>query len=164
MTILWSDDRVELLKKRWVDGLSASQIATELGGITRNAVIGKVHRLGLTVRAKKPASARPRKQYVRKINQTRLKDAQLRTSGASALKAEEDFQEPTEKIDIPLEQRRTLLNLDSGHCHWPIGDPAKTDEFYFCGGKPIVGLPYCAQHSRIAYQPPSERRARRVFY
>src|SRR2546423_15305097 len=61
-TMMWTDERVELLKKLWADGLSASQIAAELGGITRNAVIGKVHRLGLSGRAKSPSSApRPRK-------------------------------------------------------------------------------------------------------
>src|SRR4026209_1467277 len=56
----WTDERVELLKKLWADGLSASQIAAELGGITRNAVIGKVHRLGLSGRAKSPSSSVPR--------------------------------------------------------------------------------------------------------
>src|ERR1700749_3997797 len=61
----WTDERVELLKKLWADGLSASQIAAELGGITRNAVIGKVHRLGLSGRAKSPSSAGPRPQQAR---------------------------------------------------------------------------------------------------
>ncbi len=56
----WTDERVETLKKLWTEGLSASQIAAELGGITRNAVIGKVHRLGLSGRAKSPSSAAPR--------------------------------------------------------------------------------------------------------
>ena len=59
-TMMWTDERVELLKKLWADGLSASQIAAELGGITRNAVIGKVHRLGLSGRAKSPSSTAPR--------------------------------------------------------------------------------------------------------
>ena len=64
----WTDERVELLKKLWADGLSASQIAAELGGITRNAVIGKVHRLGLSGRAKSPSSSapRPRKAALRR--------------------------------------------------------------------------------------------------
>ena len=61
----WTDDRVELLKKLWADGLSASQIAGELGGITRNAVIGKVHRLGLSGRAKSPSSGAPRPRKAR---------------------------------------------------------------------------------------------------
>src|SRR5258705_10145083 len=63
MTVLtWSDDRVEQLKKLWEAGLSANQIAAELGGVTRNAVIGKVHRLGLSGRAKRPATAAPRQR------------------------------------------------------------------------------------------------------
>ena len=61
----WTDERVELLKKLWADGLSASQIAGELGGITRNAVIGKVHRLGLSGRAKAPSSSVPRQRKPR---------------------------------------------------------------------------------------------------
>ena len=61
----WTDERVETLKKLWADGLSASQIAAELGGITRNAVIGKVHRLGLSGRAKSPSSAAPRPRKAR---------------------------------------------------------------------------------------------------
>ena len=63
----WTDERVELLKKLWADGLSASQIAAELGGITRNAVIGKVHRLGLSGRAKSPSSAAPRPRKARAL-------------------------------------------------------------------------------------------------
>ncbi|MGL4260145.1 MAG: GcrA family cell cycle regulator, partial [Afipia sp.] len=66
MTVIsWTDDRVEQLKKLWEAGLSASQIAAELGNITRNAVIGKVHRLGLSGRAKSPSSAAPRQRKVR---------------------------------------------------------------------------------------------------
>src|SRR4030081_2846895 len=61
----WTDERVETLKKLWADGLSASQIAAELGGITRNAVIGKVHRLGLSGRAKSPSSSAPRPRKAR---------------------------------------------------------------------------------------------------
>src|ERR1700736_7019121 len=68
-TMMWTDERVELLKKLWADGLSASQIAAELGGITRNAVIGKVHRLGLSGRAKSPSSAAPRPRKSRAASQ-----------------------------------------------------------------------------------------------
>src|SRR5246127_5607992 len=68
----WTDERVELLKKLWADGLSASQIAAELGGITRNAVIGKVHRLGLSGRAKSPSSAAPRPRKARSSGMMRV--------------------------------------------------------------------------------------------
>ena len=66
---------------------------------------------------------------------------------------------PIENV-IPIGQRRTLLELNEQTCRWPIGDPA-TAEFYFCGGNAVTGLPYCAYHSRIAYQPPAARRDKR---
>jgi GcrA cell cycle regulator len=153
----WTDERVELLKKLWADGLSASQIAGELGGITRNAVIGKVHRLGLSGRAKSPSSSAPRARKPRS-HMLRVSRASMRGNTALAL-AYEMEPEPVEQYDnvIPIGQRRTLLELTENTCRWPIGDPASS-EFFFCGGPPITGLPYCAHHSRIAYQPATERR------
>ena len=153
----WTDERVELLKKLWADELSASQIAGELGGITRNAVIGKVHRLGLSGRAKSPSSSAPRARKPRS-HMLRVSRASMRGNTALAL-AYEMEPEPVEQYDnvIPIGQRRTLLELTENTCRWPIGDPASS-EFFFCGGPPITGLPYCAHHSRIAYQPATERR------
>jgi GcrA cell cycle regulator len=160
----WTDERVELLKKLWADGLSASQIAAELGGVTRNAVIGKVHRLGLSGRAKSPSSGMPRQH---KPRTHMLRVARPVTRGANALALAYDMEpEPEpELIDniIPMGQRRTLLELNENTCRWPIGDPATTD-FFFCGGKPLVGVPYCHHHSRVAYQPAADRRRdRRPF-
>ncbi len=154
----WTDERVELLKKLWADGLSASQIAGELGGITRNAVIGKVHRLGLSGRAKSPSSSAPRVRKPRS-HMLRVSRPAMRGNTALALAYEMDAEldlEPVELV-IPLEQRRNLLELNEETCRWPVGDPA-TPEFYFCGGKSITGLPYCAPHSRVAYQPAADRR------
>ena len=154
----WTDERVELLKKLWADGLSASQIAAELGGITRNAVIGKVHRLGLSGRAKSPSSSAPRVRKPRS-HMLRVSRPSMRGNSALALAYElEPIQEP-ELIDniIPIGQRRTLLELTEATCRWPIGDPA-SPEFFFCGGNPLTGLPYCAYHSRVAYQPATDRR------
>jgi GcrA cell cycle regulator len=153
--MVWSDERVELLKKLWADGLSASQIAGELDGITRNAVIGKVHRLGLCTRIKSPSTPRVRKPRAHMLRTNRI--VRGATASAPVLKAE-----PPEELvecDIPFGQRRTLLELDDDTCHWPVGDPA-TAEFFFCGGKPLNGLPYCNYHSRISYQPGNERRHR----
>ncbi len=154
----WTDERVELLKKLWADGLSASQIAGELGGITRNAVIGKVHRLGLSGRAKSPSSAAPRP---RKARSTMLRVSRPAIRGNTALQHAYDYeaepeQELVEKV-IPIGQRRTLLELTEATCRWPIGDPGTTD-FFFCGGNTVENLPYCAYHSRVAYQPLTERR------
>jgi GcrA cell cycle regulator len=156
----WTDERVESLKKLWGDGLSASQIAAELGGITRNAVIGKVHRLGLSGRAKSPSSTAPRPRKPRAAgNMMRLARPAMRGNTALAPMYETDADPepaPTENI-IPIGQRCTLLELNESKCRWPIGDPGST-EFYFCGGAPVDGLPYCTYHSRVAYQPVADRR------
>lgn len=151
----WTDERVELLKKLWADGLSASQIAAELGGITRNAVIGKVHRLGLSGRAKSPSSAAPRPRKARAPGMLRVSRPTMR--GNTALAFEYEPEPEPELIEIPIEQRKTLLQLNERTCRWPIGDPGSTD-FFFCGGESANELPYCAYHSRVAYQPANERR------
>ena len=157
----WTDERVETLKKLWTDGLSASQIAAELGGITRNAVIGKVHRLGLSGRAKSPSSAAPRPRKARPhAHMLRVSRPSIRGNTALAQAYELDVELEPELVDnvIPIGQRRTLLELNEETCRWPIGDPGHPD-FFFCGGQTITGLPYCAYHSRVAYQPAHMRRA-----
>lgn len=159
----WTDERVELLKKLWADGLSASQIAAELGAITRNAVIGKVHRLGLSGRAKSPASATPRPRKARTHSQMlRVARPPIRGNTALAQVYEYETEPEPEILDniMPIGQRRTLLELTEMTCHWPIGDPGSAD-FFFCGGQTVPNLPYCAFHSRVAYQPPTLRRDRR---
>ena len=156
----WTDERVELLKKLWAEGLSASQIAAQLGGITRNAVIGKVHRLGLSGRAKSPSSATPRPRKTR-AHPHMLRVARPAMRGNTALAPAYDYEldaEP-ELIDniIPIGQRRSILELTEETCRWPIGDPGSAD-FFFCGGQTVTALPYCSYHSRIAYQPAGDRR------
>jgi GcrA cell cycle regulator len=162
----WTDERVEHLKKLWADGLSASQIAAELGGITRNAVIGKVHRLGLSGRAKSPSSAAPRPRKARShSHMLRVSRPAIRGNTALAHAYDLELEVEPELIDniIPLGQRRTILELTEETCRWPIGDPGSAD-FFFCGGQTITGLPYCTYHSRVAYQPAGERRReRRTF-
>jgi GcrA cell cycle regulator len=156
----WTDERVELLKKLWSDGLSASQIAAELGGITRNAVIGKVHRLGLSGRAKSASSTAPRQRKTRSSSHMlRMTRASVRGNTALAHAYEIEAEATPEMMEniIPIGQRRTILELTEQTCRWPIGDPGST-EFFFCGGNTIGGLPYCAYHSRVAYQPAGARR------
>jgi GcrA cell cycle regulator len=160
----WTDERVELLKKLWAEGLSASQIAAELGGVTRNAVIGKVHRLGLSGRAKAPSSAIPRPRKPRTASSgIRMSRPAARGNTALARHAVlaydleiEPEPEPLENI-VPIGQRCTLLELSDAKCRWPIGDPGSMD-FFFCGGRPVGELPYCAYHARMAYQPVADRR------
>jgi GcrA cell cycle regulator len=164
----WTDERVELLKKLWSDGLSASQIAAQMGGVTRNAVIGKVHRLGLSGRAKTsaaPAQPRPRKP-ARPASHPNLRSAAHRSAALAAhLRSEpEPREEPQVELDedvvIPMSERVTIMELRDSMCRWPMGDPT-TPEFRFCGGKAVAGLPYCPHHCRIAYQPAAERRRER---
>src|ERR1035437_527364 len=161
MTVLtWTDDRVEQLKKLWEAGLSASQIAAELGNVTRNAVIGKVHRLGLSGRAKSPSSAAPRQRKARPAQQMmRVSRPVSRGNTALAHAFEVEMEPDPIAYDnvVPMSQRLSLLELNEATCHWPIGDPSSS-EFFFCGGKALSSLPYCAHHSRIAYQPASDRR------
>lgn len=162
----WTDERVELLKKLWAEGLSASQIANRLGGVTRNAVIGKVHRLGLSGRAttSRVKTVRPRKRASGGVRQpARLN---FMTSGNAALKtvfdpgymAEAKAQlQPIEELIIPPEERVSITALKECMCRWPIGDPTD-EEFHFCGRDKIPGVPYCEFHARIAYQPVQSRR------
>lgn len=161
MTVItWSDDRVEQLKKLWEAGLSASQIAAELGNVTRNAVIGKVHRLGLSGRAKSPSSSVPRPRKTRPAqHMMRISRPVSRGNTALAHAFEMEVEADPVPFDnvVPMSQRKTLLELTEETCHWPVGDPGSAD-FFFCGGKSLASLPYCAHHSRIAYQPANDRR------
>lgn len=164
----WTAERVELLKKLWNDGLSASQIAGELGGVTRNAVIGKVHRLGLSGRAKAPAQAnKPRRNRpsapAATPGNSRPSSSAPQTVGATALKmAPAPVAEPRPEAEpiaelVPISERATILTLTERTCKWPIGDPSSED-FYFCGRQSDAGVPYCAHHCKIAYQPVNDRR------
>src|SRR5262245_11038712 len=143
----WTDERVELLMKLGSDGLSASQIAAELGGITRNAVIGKVHRLGLSGRAKAPSSAVPRQRKARPASHVlRLSRPAMRGNTALARHAlavyELDIEPEPQSLEniVPIGQRCSLLELSDAKCRWPIGDPG-TSDFFFCGGQPMAALP-----------------------
>lgn len=161
----WTDERVELLKKLWNAGLSASQIAGELGGITRNAVIGKVHRLGLSGRAKTVSSAAPRPRKPRAPSHP---TTMFRVQGATALK-------PSREVELQIEpqierevrpalepvasERVTIMDLRECMCRWPIGDPGSS-EFRFCGSRANSGSSYCTYHSQLAYQPATDRKRR----
>lgn len=180
----WTDERVELLKKLWTEGLSASQIAGRLGaGVTRNAVIGKVHRLNLSGRAQPQRTAQPRAP--RKQREPSLPGASrthvsggampsMPTAGTSALKpmmrAEVQARplalpepKPMRLVDLNEGGRVTILHLSDKTCKWPIGDPG-SEEFCFCGHGPREGSPYCEYHARLAYQPVQDRRNRKMAF
>ena len=156
----WTDERVETLKKMWGEGQSASQIAKELGGVTRNAVIGKVHRLGLSNRtAGAPAAAAPapkpnlpaRKQII-PAGQPLPPQPSANEISPEALAKVSEVEKKAKKIG--------LMELTERTCKWPVGDPA-TDDFWFCGLPVQQGKPYCEAHVGVAFQPMSARRDRR---
>lgn len=147
----WTDERVTLLKKLWGEGKTAAEIAKELGGVTRNAVIGKAHRLKLSNRVspiqqnKKPVAApAPAKQQ--------------QNNKPSATATPTVKRKP--RVEIPIDddrERIPLTDLKAGQCRWPIGDP-RDENFGFCGAPSISGLPYCLEHAQIAYQPATRNR------
>src|SRR5450432_4321692 len=143
-TMGWTEERVEQLKSLWTEGLSASQIARALGGVTRNAVIGKVHRLGLAGRASPSRSERPRMPMTPKV-------PSVRSHVPAAPVVEED------PLQLEDGSHATVLTISDRMCRWPIGDPAAS-EFHFCGHSPKAGSPYCEAHARKAYQPQQARR------
>ena len=174
----WTDERVELLKKLWTEGLSASQIAVRLSqGVTRNAVIGKVHRLNLSGRAQAPRTAAPRAPRKPREPSHPGRTAgmpSLPSAGNTALKpmmrAEVQPRQqalpepqPVRLVDLPQGGRVTILHLSDKTCKWPIGDPGAED-FCFCGHGPRTGSPYCEYHARLAYQPLQDRRHRKISY
>ncbi len=154
----WTEDRVETLKKLWTEGLSASQIAKEMGeGVTRNAIIGKVHRLKLSGRATPSRPPRPRAKPAPKPRIAAT--AAPRTSAPSVRREVPIAPVPLEPKPLPSGEFATVLTLTNHICKWPIGDPA-TPEFRFCGRKSSAASPYCDSHASQAYQPQSRRRRR----
>lgn len=153
----WTDDRIAALKKLWAEGLSARCIAGRLGGITRSAVIGKVHRLGLPGRATQhrfnAGSKRPHKPR-RHHDPRSFKFASQRPS--AAVFVAEPYAPPP-KPNIPESERKTLLQLEDGDCRFPVTDGPPHQ---FCARAKVAGLPYCADHARIAYAPPQPRAER----
>jgi GcrA cell cycle regulator len=179
----WTDERVELLKKLWSDGLSASQIAAQLGGVTRNAVIGKVHRLKLSGRAKSSSSGAPKTKRVSvprstsprgggyggggggggsrgSTTVTHAVGATMMRSEVGAMAYAELDRRPIEDVVVPISKKLSLIELSENTCKWPQGDPL-TDDFHFCGHNSEETSPYCKYHSRLAFQPSSERRRAR---
>lgn len=174
----WTDERVEKLKRLWSEGLSASQIAAQLGGVSRNAVIGKVHRLNLPGRAKAggtPAPARtappPKRPVAAAAPRAPGYTARV-APGRPLTRAEEPEAldddiaiEPVIELElvrsanasVPMARRLLLTELTERTCKWPVGDPLK-DDFHFCGCESSETSPYCKFHAKLAYQPVSERR------
>ncbi len=133
----WTDERVALLKKLWCEGKTAADIARELGGVTRNAVIGKAHRLKLSNRIS-PIQQDNQKPSITHLS---LREKPLAVMARPA------------NTDIPLKSGKgvKMSDLKDRMCRWPSGDPRDAN-FSFCGCQSVPGLPYCPDHAKAAYQ------------
>jgi GcrA cell cycle regulator len=173
----WTEQRIEVLRKLWGQGQTASQIAGILGGITRNAVIGKAHRLGLTGRPspikreagaspqprrraaaptarRMPGAGQPGQVHGQPLPQTHGVSG---TQHAPMQRAETNQQITREAPPAPPKQSSTRVasHVGSKTCSWPMGDP-KLPGFHFCGEPAEAGKPYCGHHCHVAYHKKSE--------
>ncbi|MHA6266073.1 GcrA family cell cycle regulator [uncultured Aliiroseovarius sp.] len=187
----WTDERVEILKKMWGEGQSASVIAKELGGVTRNAVIGKVHRLGLSNRsgggAKTPAKEKPAPKAAAKPKPAPKKAAPKKEAESTAKPAADVKPIPARKQIIPAgqplppqpsaneispEALASVREVEKGAKKLHLMELTErtckwpigdpaTEEFWFCGLPVQQGKPYCEAHVGVAFQPMSSRRDRK---
>ena len=158
----WKCERVDLLIKLWEEGLPASRIAGRLGGVTRNAVISKIHRLGLSGRATTSRMKSSRPVPAEKPHDARSVSKPPATCGSVAVRSLHDGGpqlprvSPAEELVIPHAERKTVNTLADCSCRWPIGDPQLAD-FHFCGKDKMQGVPYCEFHARRAFQPQPQK-------
>lgn len=168
----WTEQKIEMLKEMWGHGFSASEIARQLGGLTRNAVIGKAHRLKLSVRGAAPrvdVKAQPRAAV--SSMSSALASASTQRSASKSTGGKRVMLRPLPNMpmptEIPARQERSpafhaldtikrgegisVTKAGDRQCRWPVGDPRSPD-FRFCGCPAYESLPYCIDHARIAYQ------------
>ena len=179
----WTDERIKQLRQLWSEGQSASKIAEKLGGVTRNAVIGKIHRLGLSNRSEnsekkiitkkrgRPAKVKNTNNFQKQVDNNKNKDFSQINSDKfddlhlDGLKNDKNMLPEATLANIAeLEENAKKLNLmelTERTCKWPIGDPA-TENFWFCGHPSEQGKPYCSTHVSIAFQPISLKRERKA--
>ena len=138
----WNEEKVEKLKELWGKGSTASQIAEIIGGISRNAVIGKAHRLNLSSKIKTRNSSSSQ-NFDNSSEENSSKQKRGRKSKFQSLIIEKDF-EP--------ENPKKLEELDESSCKWPVGNPEE-ESFYFCGRSSLKDFSYCKLHLLYAYQP-----------
>jgi len=141
----WTEDRIKLMVELWQSSHSASQIAERLGGVTRNSVIAKIHRLGLSYRGgSKQGNPRPKAK-----RKPRRKPVHVPLGNPIRVSLDAEPLPPACETDIP---RVALVDLEPHHCRWPVNDPRDAD-FGFCGQQKVAGTPYCMHHAKRALNP-----------
>ncbi len=177
-TFEWNDTRIRQLKKMWADGESAGEIAATLGGLSRNAIIGKVYRLGLSNRDPVPAVKmdKPKgKKQPKVASTTALPSGQNKlplrrppvVRAGQPLPPQPAANEISEDVlrtaaeTLKKAKKISLMELTEKTCKWPVGDPS-TDDFWFCGLDSETGKPYCKAHNDVAFHPPNMQRKMRV--
>jgi GcrA cell cycle regulator len=161
MSSAWDEERVAAAHKMWQAGKSASEIAAKLDcGFSRNAVIGKLTRMGLTARSN--GRKQGQRYYPNRSIQSQPRHPAPQGERARTENREAERHRPPSgtllepniddrlDLDIPVEQRKTLMQLTDKTCRWPVGSPGTTT-FFFCGGATDDGSPYCGSHDRRAY-------------
>jgi len=150
---VWSSERVELMKSCFHAGLSCSQIAHEIG-VSRNAVIGKMNRLGLSRSKEGPQRGRAKQARPKAPGAWRQWAPRPRRVCSPQMLTESLAEPQPQARDVPLGTGPgcTLFELRDGRCRWPISS-AGSQEFCFCGKETVEGLPYCLGHARMAYRP-----------
>ena len=143
----WNEEKIQKLKDLWGKGSTASQIAEIIGGISRNAVIGKAHRLQLSSKIKTRTGPIRQKHDKDFEDENSVKVKRGRKSKFKSLIIEKDF-EP--------ENPKKLEDLDDNSCKWPIGHPEE-ESFYFCGRSSLKDFSYCKLHLLYAYQPKGKK-------
>jgi len=147
----WTDEKVAKLKELWGKGKTANQIAEIIGGLSRNAVIGKAHRLNLSAKIKTRYIS-SNKNFENSVENKNSKSLRGRRSRFKSLIIEKDF-EP--------ENPKQLEELDENSCKWPIGHPNEKS-FYFCGRKSLKDFSYCKLHLLYAYQPKGKKEGTQI--
>jgi GcrA cell cycle regulator len=149
----WTTERVELLKQHFEAGLSCREIAAHIG-VSRNAVIGKLTRLGLTrgpTNVEQQLQAKAKERSPKSVPRAQYRMLQVVYANG----------EPAADVPITSASPCSLLELDQERCRWPISTPGE-EGFCFCGNTPLKGMPYCAGHTRLAYKPGSRQRVARA--
>ncbi|MBR5598873.1 MAG: global cell cycle regulator GcrA-like protein [Alphaproteobacteria bacterium] len=161
--MIWTDEAVEELKKMWDKGMTTGQIAKVLN-VTKNSIIGKVHRLCLTARpspikkssasSQTPKTTEKKTEVTKEKNKTKETKPKTKTTAKVKLAVTEEVK--TQPAPVIEETNIPLVKLDNHTCRWPMGDP-KDEDFCFCGKRIKTGQTYCEEHAQIAYVKPGKK-------